>query len=781
MLWRRSSKVWVVVVVAVVAWTVGCEGTQSPTLGDTPKSSDTARLQEIQRKFLDVVSNSTSSMRSMKELMSMLHSDAGQEMGRLLVEGFMLGVKQKDSGALLGRFWTELQQRLSPEMMGLLDDYRDFFAGMDVTTLPLIWEQIFKKDELGNSLAGLPLGQLVDMVQPTAARYGIDIRAFINSIIGKGDDNIRDLIIATLNNLDVSSLLKKFFNSTSDNAVQMKNTQHKVPADTHPKNGDKSKRGKDKTLRLFRPLVASLLRENEVDLDADAVLEVLSPLLSGDVLTQAAPLLATLGTQAGGGLAPIIANFLGGREGQQKQQQMGGLLGGLGALLAGGGGEKVDLGTMVNLASMFMDNSKPSKKDAKKNKKEKAKKKGIDMGSLLTLASTLAEKNNIDIGSVLGATNNLLNPGPKKKVNQPKVQMPKTEKQQPVKQTKTKSQPSPAESTRIPKPDTVPNTSKRSKNLIDVIEPVILSMQTDKACNRKIKDAILFGKAMLNKKISSLGDLEQLLPLLMSLFSGETMVTQGLDMDAILASMKQALAHGSWTDFLESLQNEDYRETLVRTVTPHTSELVTLLASREVQESLYNAAVPRIQTFLSSYGLSDVTLQNFPERMAPMVGLLAMGWDLPFKPTTVLVPLRDYLMSLRTWATEGLTHARDLSVPQVEGLVMTSLKEVLNSVVEVLEATRGSTVECLPQVLCHVNQGLRPNSLRAAVTRTFSLILASGPALEASDSRLLVKIMQAISGNINQCEDVFPGDCALVTTQDDNSDMMNLDYEHQEL
>lgn len=112
---------------------------------------------------------------------------------------------------------------------------------------------------------------------------------------------------------------------------------------------------------------------------------------------------------------------------------------------------------------------------------------------------------------------------------------------------------------------------------------------------------------------------------------------------------------------------------------------------------------------------------------------------------------------------------------------MTSLKEVLNSVVEVLEATRGSTAECLPQVLCHVNQGLRPNSLRAAVTRTFSLILASGPALEASDSRLLVKIMQAISGNINQCEDVFPGDCALVTTQDDNSDMMNLDYEHQEL
>ncbi|KAG7153598.1 uncharacterized protein LOC121857339 [Homarus americanus] len=784
MLWRKSYQVWVVVVASMAVWAAGGEVTHS----STPINRDSARLQEIRKKILDVVGNSTSTVYSMSGLMNLLHTDTGRELGRLLVEGVMLGVQQKDRSALLGQFWKELQERVSPELLEAFDDYRDFFSGIDMATVPLMWEQIFQKDELGNSLAGIPLGQLVDLVQPSAAKYGIDIRAFVSSLMGKGDNNAKDLIINAISNLDLSTFMNSFLNSTSNTkSLQVTESDHKTTTNTRPKNEEKQKTGKgNRTLRLFRPLVASLLREYEVDLDADAVLDVLSPLLSGDLLAQAAPLLAMFGSQAGGGLSPIIANLLGGGGGQQKQQQMGGLLGGLGALLASGGENKMDLDVMINLASMFMDSGKPSKKNTMNNKKkENPRNSGFDLGTLVTVAGQLAEKNDINVASILDTAARFLKPDSKKKSTQPNnkaqqiVEIPASEKRKPVKET-SKSQPPKVESKATPKPNTTSKKSRRQKNLIDVLEPILLSMQTDKKCNRKIKDAIQFGKAMLNNKMASLGDISQLIPfLLSSVMSGDTM-NMGLNTNDMVAAMKQALAYASWSDFMESFENENYRETFIRSITPHMAQLLVLLANQGTQDRLYDEAIPRIEAFLGAYGLPGVTLHNFPERLAPIVGLLAKGWSLPFNPTTILVPLRDYLKGLQAWAKAGLTHLRSLSTPEVETLVMRSLEEEVSKPVSgVMTKTSGASPECLPQLLCQVNSGLPQDSLKAAVTRIASLVLASGPVLEESDSSLLVKTVQAISGTTDQCKEVFPGNCTTEETDDD--DMMNLDYEHQEL
>ena len=653
---------WVVVAMVVVVMNV--KMTLASTQPNTPGTIDTSRLQEVQEEFLNVVGNSTMSVKSVGDLMGMLHSQTGQHMGRLLLEGIMLGAAQKDTGTLLSHFWTQLQGRLSPELQVIAKDYSDFFASLDMTTLPLAWEKMFKKDKFGNSLADMPMGQLVDLLQPAASRYGVDLVAFMNSVTGKGKNNLKDLIFGALDNLDMMSVLSQFLNSTSPgNDVQTTEMEPESAAGSRPKTGVKPKKGKgDVTLRLFRPLITSLLRENKIDLDADAVLEVLSPLLSGDMLSQATPLLAALGSQAGDGLAPLIGNLLGGEDGKGMQSQMGALLGGVGALLGGGGEQRMDLGTMMSMASMFMNNNGKANNRGTKKKDTKEKSPPAptkpDLGTLANLAGILAKNNDIDINSLLETASGLLTAGTKKNTlatKEIKKETPKPKAQKPLKEN-TASQNDQDQNTSS-------RRSRKPNNLIDIMEPILLSMQTDKQCNSKIKSAILFSKAFFNKKMSGVGDLTELLPHLIAM-SGGNFISK-TELDSLMVTLKRNLAHATWTDLMESLEREEYRESLGKSITPALAELLNLLAMSEVQQRLYDVAVPRTQALLASYGMPGITLDNFPERVAPMLGLMTRGWNLPFKPTAFLVPLRDYLQGLREWASASLTSLRDLQSKEV--------------------------------------------------------------------------------------------------------------------
>lgn len=775
MLGRNILHLWMVVAVVVAATAV--EVTLASTQANTGGKSDTSRLQEVQEEFLNVVGNSTMSIKTVGDLMVILHSQTGQHMGRLLMEGIMLGAVQKDTGALLSDFWTRLQGRLPPELQDVIKDYSDFFGGLDLATLPLAWDKLFKKDEFGNSLAEMPMGQLVDLLQPTASRYGVDLTAFMNSVMGKSENNLRDLIYGALDNLDVMSLVSRFLNSTSaGTSVETTDTNPEQTSRTKPKTGGKPKKGKaDAPLRLFRPLITSLLRENKIDLDADAVLEVLSPLLSGDMLSQAAPLLAALGSQAGDGLGPLIGNILGGEDGKDTQKQMGALLGGVGALLGGGGDQRMDLASMMTMASMFMNTGKSNKSN--RGKKEKSTKESPamatkpDLGTLANLAGKLAEDNDIDINSLLETASSLLTSNKKK--NTPKTEEIKQETAKPIAQKPPKekidSQKDRDQSTASSKRDSKP------KHLIDLVESILLSMHTDKQCNRKIKDAILFSKAFLNKKMSGVGDLTELLPRLVAM-SGSDFISKN-DLDNLMVTLKRNLAHATWTDLFESLQREEYRDGLGQSITPALADLVILLASSEVQQRLYEAAVPRTQALFSAYGMRGVTLDNFPELVAPMMGLMVRGWDLPFKPTAFLVPLRNYLQGLREWVVAGLASVHDLQSKElVQAVVRATLKEVGDGVMTVAKKTRGAKRACLPLVLCRINRVMEHTSLAAAATRTASLVFATRPALEEADSALLMKIVQAASGKVDTCEEMFSEGCTYPTPEEANQA-----YEHIEL
>ncbi|XP_068250056.1 uncharacterized protein [Palaemon carinicauda] len=743
-------------------------------------ATNNPELREVQQKILDIIGNSSSRVHSLTHVLGMLNTKQGKELGSLLLKGVTLGMQEKNPSQQLIDFWTKVQGRLSPILLESFDDYRDFLKGVDISTLPLVWDQLFKKDELGNSLASLPMGQLVDMLQPTASRYGIDIRAMMNSLIGQGDNNVRDLIGSALSNTDFSTLMNQMINATTSALLPSENS---AQTGQKPQAGDARKKGKaDKTIRLFRPLVASLLKENEIDLDADAVLEVLSPLFKSDILTQASPWIAMLSGQGGnGGLGNMLANVLGGggKEGFN-QQQLGGLLGGLGALMGTGGKNQMDMTSILSIASMFMGKpSKPKSKSKSKsgNKKEKETN-GFDVGSLMNVAGQLLG-NNVNLDTILDIASNSLKSGMNKK------------------RPGSVAQSGPSKKARLSKQETerdLPEVQMRitkSKTILNLIEPILLSMKKDKNCNAKIKEAIGLGKVLLFSKISSsLGNVDQIVPLLNSYFGdSEVLKSKGVKLDTLAASFTQAFAKADWGEFLESLKNKDFRQMLIRNIAPNAADVLVLLAEKESQEKMYNSIVPRIQYFFTNYGLVGVTLDNFPERLAPIIGLLGKSWNLPFNPTTLLVPLKGYLKSLKSVALSSL-HSLPADASQVEKLLFDTLEHgVAEPLLQVMEAVQTTPDPyCLPQRLCQVNSQFAENGLPASVARIASVALSSDAVLATPDSNLLLHTIHGIGGiNADEgCEDFFPGDCTSEEEGEDDEDVeydptMDLLYEHQEL
>lgn len=631
--------------------TAGVTATQTSTAGE----GDADRLQVVQEEFLNIVGNLTSSVKDVEELMAVLHSQNGRHIGRLLMEGVMLGAAQKDSGARLAEFWTQLQERFSPELQDKMKDYTDFFRSMDISTIPYFLGQMFKKDELGNSLADVPMGQLVDMVQPTAARYGVDVRAIMNSLMGKSKNNARDLIFAALDNLNVTSLFHLFNSQTGNevrpnNEVRMSNDapmdgdvtmSNKVQtdaelelADTKPKAGEKLKKARaDSTLRLFRPLVASLLRENKIDLEADAVLQVLAPLLNGDIMSQIAPLLSAFGLQAGDGLAPVLRNLLGGEREMGKNAQTAGILGVMGTLLARGNNQNMDLEGMLTMASMFMN------MNGKQRERKPSKAKEPDMSVLADLAGNLLENN--DVSSLIKQASSFLTSSKEESVPSG------NRKESEISRSKERTQ---------------PTTDDTPKQITDMLESILLNMQTQQD-KRRIKDSYLFGKAFIARN-ANIGGLVQQVSAFLSMYSMDPAKERRFqDLRKLLSNNN--LADVQWTRVFEALHQEETRSSLIQTMTPTLSEFVLQLGSKEAQQKILMVAELKIQALFASYGLKDVTFKNFPERLTPLAKQMAAAWRLQLNPATHLVHLRNYLKLLHEWVSEGVAYMGTLPSREV--------------------------------------------------------------------------------------------------------------------
>lgn len=795
-------------------------------------NGDLFRLHNLQRRFLDLVGNSTSGVHDFQDMINIFHTDAGDELGRLFIEGVLLGATQDDSLGILTNFWGELQHRLPGHLVRKIHGYGNFFDGLDASTFALTVEKLFEKDFLGNSLAGLPLGQLVDMVQPVASRYGIDIKSVINSLMGKGDNNVKDFIVNAIQSMDVPSLVRQMFNSTSKSSVEVHNKSGTDSADLKVKS--RSVKKDSNPLQLFKPLIANLLKENGINLDVDAVIEVVSPLLNAEMLSQLVPMLTSmLGGKSGGAasMLPLLAGLMGGGGGQKNA---GAMLGGLGALMGGMGGEKgkMDPLALLNMASMFMgngNNKRANTLDSDRNKPNKVKrennldmgsllnvasafmgngntkktgKNNLDMGSLLNVASAFmgngnekkAGKNNLDMGSILNVASAFMGNGNDKKAGKNNLDMGSllnvasafmdngnNKKPKVAERIEKKNANIPDSNSRTQNSKPIPpqkDTQVKKKNLIDIFEPVILSMQTDKQCNKKISEAIRFGKAVLSKKMIGISDLGKMLPsLVSSVIDADTLSTRGLDLPTMMGAMQQAFKNADWREFLNSIENEDFRQNLFRTVTPHISELVILLSSDDVQLNLYNAIVPKIDGFFSSYGLAGMTLENFPGRIGPMLGMFSRGWNLPFNPTTLLVPLKEYIIGLRSWAISSLEDVKAMEKNQVSFAVMKALEDDLSeSLISVLYITRNSKPQCLPQLLCELNQQNDDDTFKSAVTRAVSVLLGGSPVLETSEAKLLLEIVQAANSSPGKpCKVRFPGKCNIVVEKD--SSKMETHYE----
>jgi len=772
-------------------------------------NNDLFRLKNLQRRFLDLVGNSTQGVHDFQDLIGIFHSDAGDELGRVFLEGFLVGATQDDSLGILTDFWGDLQHRLPAHLVKKIQGYGIFFEGLDPSTFALTMEKLFEKDFLGNSLAGVPLGQLVDMVQPVASKYGIDIKFVINSLLGKGDNNVRDLIINSLQSMDIPSLVDAIFgNSTSKSPESV---QNKIGTNTKEKPYKTKPNKNHSPLQLFKPLIANLLKENGLELDADAVIDVVSPFLNADMIGQLVPLLTSMmGGKSGGAAAllPLLSGMMGGGAGGG-QKNAGAMLGGLGALMGGMGGEKgkMDPIALLSMASMFMGNGEQKKaKPSNVNNQKKARNENnLDMGSLLNVASafmgnTNAGNNNLDMGSILNVASAFMGnankkpkaadrierkpstniPASKPSTAKPVASKPSTAKPVVSKPSTTQK---PVEKT-ASKPASPPKDlkdAKKNKNLIDIFEPVILSMQTDKQCNKKISDALRFGKAVLSKKMVSISELGKMLPsLVSSVMDGNALNTRGLDITSMMGSMTQAFKTTDWKELLKSMENEDFRQTLFRTVTPHISELLILLSSDDNQQNLYNVIVPKIDGFFTGYGLAGLTLENFPGRIGPMLGMFSRGWNLPFNPTTLLVPLKEYVIDLRKWGKSSLEDLKQMEKSEVSLAVMKALeKDLSESILSVLDITSKTKPHCLPQLLCELNQNNDDDTLKAATTRAASIVLGGAPILETSEAKLLLEIVQAAKSSDKSCKVRFPGKCNTLMEKDSSRMETNYEYHNQ--
>ncbi|KAL7640767.1 UNVERIFIED_CONTAM: hypothetical protein RMT77_009042 [Armadillidium vulgare] len=239
-------------------------------LVDNSEDPDMRALKEIQDKFFNIVGNSSvgKEFKSFKQLLHLVDSNAGIELGRLMFQGVMIAYGKDNSNELFNEFIDDFQYRISPELADSLIDYKDFLKTVDLRMIPLTIQTLFRKDELGNSLAQMPLGQLVDLVQPEASKYGIDIKAVVNGILGKGDSTFPDIVKKLIDNFDVNSVLK---NLTKLNEIE---------EDDGTKPSEMKRQRKDPALMLFKPYISKLLKENKIDLDPDAVIQVLTPFVA---------------------------------------------------------------------------------------------------------------------------------------------------------------------------------------------------------------------------------------------------------------------------------------------------------------------------------------------------------------------------------------------------------------------------------------------------------------------------------------------------------------------
>lgn len=225
-------------------------------------------------------------------------------------------------------------------------------------------------------------------------------------------------------------------------------------------------------------------------------------------------------------------------------------------------------------------------------------------------------------------------------------------------------------------------------SLVQLLQPVLSSLRSGRGCGRRLVALVGGGRGLVSKKLKDLGDFSQVLTWVESLAAtaggqegrgggqegqgaaGGLGLPEGVDLQSISSTLRQLALHARdldaslFEDVLQSLEeNPALADALASSLAPPTTSLLLLLATPAAQQSLQEQLGLRLSSFAASFGMAGLTLENFPERLAPWVGLFASDWG--FRPMVVLGPLRDFLKGVLAWAGAALAEGRGLGETEV--------------------------------------------------------------------------------------------------------------------
>lgn len=612
-------------------------------LVDNVNDPEMIKLKSLQDEFFLIVGNSSlgKEFKSFNQIFQLIDSDAGLELGRIFLNSVMIGIGNKHSTQLLSEFLDDFQYRVSPDLADALNDYKDFIKTIDLKMIPLTFEMLFKKDSLGNSLAQMPMGQLVDLIQPEAAKYGIDVRNLINGIVGRDDSTFPELVRKMIHNFNYTSMFNSFINSVSEDPHE-KSAKHKNSVAFN------KKQRKDNNLTILRPFVAKILKENEIDLEADAVIQVLTPFVNSWL-------------QSLQGLIPVLQNN---RDFNSIYNH--GLL------------------PLINMFSFQMNKSSKTFQDSNKNILEAAMMliqnidKNKNMNAILNLVTNLVSKQrktgkekmtmntneddmNLDLNSFMQMAMSVMGDSKNEGVNMlfellsnQMVEKPNVNTQKMMEMAsnligglaKTKNDISNQHNKKLL------DENKKEKTFSEALENFLLRIQSDKKCHIKIKDAFGFAQQVLALKADSLGQIQKKLKEVLQPFAPDI----EKDIDSLFVPFYYSKEE--WNSFWRGVMEANFKEKLLENTLDSVTDIIMLLSSDEFQKKQNTFLRSKSHEIFSSIGLQGVTINNFPERLKPYISMVSKGWELPVRIESLLKPLRSSLKEIWTWYTKN---ARELS------------------------------------------------------------------------------------------------------------------------
>ncbi|XP_018009021.1 uncharacterized protein LOC108666620 isoform X2 [Hyalella azteca] len=653
-----------------------------PHLSRSLSSED---IRKSQKEFFNLLGSTPglSESKNVSNTIQILNTLEGQKLMRKLVDSLVPTIGRDDSGELLHNFWM------------LMSDYAPDHVA----------EKLKQIENLYGEIDSLPA-------------------AFASLMTAGSKSPIALILQEVIPNFNASELLRNIAPTSAPGMADASLTT--------------------RLLHLFTPAIDTFLKENNIDLQTDAIVQMVSSLTSqfqGVGRSKSTSEVSTKKSKSRGNddpnplsaLLPLLGMM--GTQGKNGNKMFEGLMG----MLSNGGGENImeNLSTMLgsggnknNLIETVMgmlNSGKTGDNNAmgmmmslingmNNNKKENANFNMIASVMELMSAGSGGEENNpmasiakmaIDmIGKNAGKKSEKLNKKDDKTIIQGKI---KPHEEISANSKKEHKEPSVV----IPSS----NNNQRSR-LLHVLEPALLKLHTNTACHAKLGAVMSAAKTMLDTKtVGVKGFLSAALPVALAGLPGGPALLQEID-DAI---NDLGIKNRPLSDVLASIADEGECVTLARRAAPHVGRLVLLLAEPEVQQALQTVLVEPTTAALDGLGLKGVTLSNWPQILGPMISMGAAG--LPVQPVPLLTAAQEHITELLRNATQLLKLVRGQTLEQVTPKLeyeLGSMLHHLGGVEHLLSRHVGSDTSCIAQVVCRAAE--KETGIAAAILTSYSAV-----------------------------------------------------------